>query len=645
MYQHDPSLDDLLRRPMQMASNEYDEYEEDYEEEDDDLFGDDVLQAAQGEEGDAFAASLSAEAAEAPPAPEPTPEQTKLFTRPGIRRNLIGYGLMTLFGFIPFVMLLLFGASVGLSGTMMFFSVALLLGLALSVYNLIYGFQHGYEFTVSFDVRTYFRFWPEVIVISVVLMGLSFWNLARLGQGNPLTLSGQAVPAVSQMNTPVESEEEEVIFSSFDKQAQTPPMDTQAMVEQASKAAGGAVGIVGAPARGEDMNQLLPEKVVGAAVGAVGGEDLPQSLMPAPGSNRPSVLSSDNPFINTFFLGGVLCAAFGYALVIGLAGALFGLLRRFETPFSQKRVEIINIETGEVTSDVQPIAPILKPVNILARALIGLFYGASMGFALGLMVVLPLYVFFRNGLMNPNLAPMLQTLGLTTQPDLAFTQGVTLAGLIVPLVVILTKMAPQGMSISEELMRQHYEIKPTGRFVPADQVLMAGGLANNPAAINFDAVMIPDDELETELANNRLMNELAMEDDNLTAEIIEEFGRDFESVFGIDTRELIAQPVHRQASVDRKRLASALDESFGELGNVPVEISAELGQATLPLTDWLNLREGTLVLLNKSADEDIDILFNGVRKGHGKLIVADDALAVRVSQTHFQSGNGHGSLI
>lgn len=645
MYQHDPSLDDLLRRPMQMASNEYDEYEEEYEEEDDDLFGDDVLQAAQGEDGDALAASLSAEAAEAPAAPEPTPEQTKLFTRPGIRRNLIGYGLMTLFGFIPFVMLLLFGASVGLSGTMMFFSVALLLGLALSVYNLIYGFQHGYEFTVSFDVRTYFRFWPEVIVISVVLMGLSFWNLARLGQGNPLTLSGQAVPSVSQMNAPVESEEEEVIFSSFDKQSQTAPMDTQAMVEQASKAAGGAVGIVGAPARGEDMNQLLPDKVVGAAVSAVGGEELPQSLMPAPGSNRPSVLSSDNPFINTFFLGGVLCAAFGYALVIGLAGALFGLLRRFETPFSQKRVEIINIETGEVTSDVQPIAPILKPVNILARALIGLFYGASMGFALGLMVVLPLYVFFRNGLMNPNLAPMLQTLGLTTQPDLAFTQGVTLAGLIVPLVVILTKMAPQGMAVSEELMRQHYEIKPTGRFIPADQVLMAGGLANNPAAINFDAVMIPDDELETELANNRLMNELAMEDDNLTAEIIEEFGRDFESVFGIDTRELIAQPVHRQASVDRKKLASALDESFGELGNVPVEISAELGQATLPLTDWLNLREGTLVLLNKSADEDIDILFNGVRKGHGKLIVADDALAVRVSQTHFQSGNGHGSLI
>ncbi|MBF2051916.1 MAG: FliM/FliN family flagellar motor switch protein [Candidatus Sericytochromatia bacterium] len=644
MYQHDPSLDDLLRRPMQMASNEYDEYEEEYEDDEDDLFGDDVLQAAQGEEeGDAFEAPLSDVEAEAAAAPEPTPEQTKLFTRPGIRRNLIGYGLMTLFGFVPFVMLLMFGLSVGLSGTMMFFSAALLAGLALSVYNLIYGFQHGYEFTVSFDVRTYFRFWPEVIVISVVLIGLSFWNLGRLGQGNPLTLSGQAVPMVSQMNAPAETEED-VIFSSFDQQAQE-PLDTAAMVEQASKVAGGAVGVVGAPSRSNDINAMLPDPVAGAAVGVIGGEELPQAMMPSPGSNRPSVLSSDNAFINSFFLGGVLCAAFGYALVIGLAGALFGLLRRFETPFSQKRVEIINIETGEVTADVQPIAPIMKPINIAARALIGLFYGASMGFALGLMVVLPLYIFFRNGLMNPNLAPMLQTLGLTTQPDLAFTQGVTLAGLIVPLVVILTKMAPQGMAVSEELMRQHYEIKPTGRFVPADQPLMAGGLANNPAAINFDAVMIPDDELETELANNRLMNELAMEDDNLTAEIIEEFGRDFESVFGIDTRELIAQPAHRQASVDRKKLASALDESFGELGNVPVEISAELGQATLPLTDWLNLREGTLVLLNKSADEDIDILFNGVRKGHGKLIVADDALAVRVSQTQFQSGNGHGSLI
>jgi len=168
-------------------------------------------------------------------------------------------------------------------------------------------------------------------------------------------------------------------------------------------------------------------------------------------------------------------------------------------------------------------------------------------------------------------------------------------------------------------------------------------LGGNPAAISFE---IGDDELERELATTKLVNELSHDDDNLTSEIIEEFVREFEAVFGIDTRELITQPRGaKQTVVDRKRLASALDESFGELGNVPVEISAELGSANLPITEWLNLREGTLVLLDKPANAEIDILFNGVRKGKGKLVVSDNALSVKVSTTNFQGGEGNGKLV
>ncbi len=670
MYQHDPHLDDLLRRPMQMAMNddEYDEYDDDDEYEDeDDLFGEDVLQAAVDEREDqeraaeAFAASLlggdestSEQVSQEAAAPEPPPEQAKLFTRPGIRRNLIGYGLLTILGFVPFVMLLLFGLAAGLSATMIVFSVAMFLGLALSVYNLIYHFQHGYEFTASFNIRTFFRFWPEVLVITVVLVGVSFWNLANLSNGQPLTLSGKPVAA------PVASQsfenEEEVVFSSFKlaqaneakKQmtASTPDELLQMNKEKLDNIAGGVVGAAGS-VQGPNYNELVEGgPVSGAAIGIIGAADLPADVRVAPSASERPILASDNALINTFFMGGPLCAALGYAFIIGLAGALFGAVRRFETPFSQKYVEIINIETGEVTSDKQAIAPIMKPINAVSRVLIGLFYGATSGFVLGLLLIVPLVVFFRSALLNPLSAPLLQTLGVSNIPDLAFTNAVTVGGLMVPLVILaVVKLSPQGMSVSEELMRQHYEIKPTGRFVSADSPL---GMVS-PNAISFGpegvSLMIPDDELETELANSRLMDELAMGDDNLTSEIIEEFGREFETVFGIDTRELMTQPTQRQGMVDRKLLASALDESFGELGNVPVEISAELGSANLPITEWLNLRVGTLVLLDKPANEEIDILFNGVRKGKGKLVVSDDALAVKVSNTYFQPSNGNGVVI
>lgn len=768
MYQHDPDLDDLLRRPMQMATNEeFDDYED--EDDEDDLFGADLLAAAQQEreeeerEAADFAASLlGAEAEPEVPveeaAPEAPPEPPKLFTRPGIRRNLIGYSALTLFGLIPLVLLFVFWAAGGLSPLMALFAILLIAGLGFSVYNLIYSFQHGYEFTVSFNVRSFFKLWPECTVISVVLIGMSLFNLSQIDAGRGFSLSGKSIavapesaPANGKMGLSGESiENEEVIYSSF-KLAQTPrsrarqsgynrnlygrhqavakaavqqpamqvaavaapagkaapanakiaaakpaaavheagaakpaapahqtavapaavpaanampaangmpadsntemgaaapaPESASANAQEARNASGASVGIVGARTNlGDKANQMFAKPIGGAGVGLIGAAmDKLNPLATQPKTKSPDVLGSDNPMINAYFLGGSLCAAFGYALLLGLAGAIFGGLRKFETPFSQKTVEIINIETGEVTSDVRPIAPIMQPLNIAARILIGMFYGSTLGFALGVCIIVPLYLFFHNALLNPAApsAVILQALGLAKMPDLAFSNAVTVGGLMIPLVMlIVAKMSPQGMSISEELMRQHYEIKPTGKYLAPDQVA-AVALGGNPAAISFE---IPPDQLETELATTRLMNELSHDDDNLTSEIIEEFGREFETVFGIDTRELITQPRGgKQTVVDRKRLASALDESFGELGNVPVEISAELGSANLPITEWLNLREGTLVLLDKPANEEIDILFNGVRKGKGKLVVSDNALSVKVSTTNFQGGEGNGN--
>ena len=652
MYQHDSSLDDLLRRPMQMATNddEYEyEYEDDeYDEEEDDLFGSDVLEAVKAERqaeehaAEAFAASLlgghpeNDVEDEVVAAPEPPPEQNKLFLRSGIRRNIFGYGGIIFAGLVSLSLLVLFGLRAGLSSTMWLFTLGLVVGLALSVYHLFFIASHFDQFTVGLNVRRFFRFVPELLTISVVLLGITFWNISGMATGNPFTLSGKPL-SVNKVSTLFEENQEETVFSSF-KQAQINK-------ENAQNTIGGSVAAAGAQ-QGNNLSEYVKEPAAGAAAAGM-VNNLPADAIPTlPTDNSSeSPLSNDDPLINSAFLGGALCAALGYAFIVGIAGALFGLLRQFDTPFSETKQEIFNIETGEVTTNVQNKAPIMKPVDLIYRAFIGLFYGSSVGFLLGAAVILPLNLLFNGLLTNDNVRPLLHSLGLSNIPDLAFSNGLTIAGIMVPLVlIVVAKLSPQGMSMSESVILDQYVIKPTGRFVSADQLI--GGNLPNPSIVNFGGLgmMIPDDELETELANDRLMDELAMEDDNLTSEIIEEFGRDFESVFGIDTRELITQPKGRQSSfVDRKQLSSALDESFGELGNVPVEVSAELGKATLDITEWLNLREGTLVLLDKPADEEIDILFNGVRKGKGQLIVSEDALAVRISNTNFQRQNGNGS--
>ncbi len=653
MYQHDSSLDDLLRRPMQMATNDDDyeyEYDDEYDEEEDDLFGSDVLEAAKAEReaeenaAEAFAASLlgghpenETEEEEVLAAPEPPPEQSKLFLRSGIHRNFVGYGGIILAGLVSLSLLVLFGLRAGLSSVMWLFTLGLVVGLALSVYHLVFITSNYDQFTVGLNVRRFFRFVPELLTISVVLLGITFWNISGMATGNPFTLSGKPLSS-DKVSRLFEENQEETVFSSF-KQAQINR-------ENAQNTIGGSVAAAGAQ-EGNNLSEYVKEPVAGAAAADI-VNTLPADAIPsAPTENNSeSPLSNDDPIINSAFLGGALCAALGYAFIVGIAGALFGLLRQFDTPFSETKQEIFNIETGEVTTNVQNKAPIMKPVDLIYRAFVGLFYGSSVGFLLGAAVILPLNILFSGLLTNDNVRPLLQSLGLSNVPDMAFSNGLTVAGIMVPLVLIMVaKLSPQGMSMSESVILDQYVIKPTGRFIPADQLV--GGNLPNPSIVNFGGMgmIIPDDELETELANDRLMDELAMEDDNLTSEIIEEFGRDFESVFGIDTRELITQPKGgRQSSfVDRKQLATALDESFGELGNVPVEVSAELGQATLDITEWLNLKVGTLVLLDKPADEEIDILFNGVRKGKGQLIVSEDSLAVQVSNTNFQRQNGNGS--
>lgn len=169
MYQHDSSLDDLLRRPMKMAINDDDyeyEYEDDeFEDEEDDLFGSDVLAAAQAEKeaeeqaAEAFAASLAGlqpeadvveEDAEA--APEPPPEQNTRFYRYGIRRNIFAYFGLVIASLLPLTLLVIFGLSVGFSLLSTLFALGLVVGLVLSVYQFYFLYSTYNKIAVSFNV-------------------------------------------------------------------------------------------------------------------------------------------------------------------------------------------------------------------------------------------------------------------------------------------------------------------------------------------------------------------------------------------------------------------------------------------------------------------------------------------------------------
>lgn len=84
------------------------------------------------------------------------------------------------------------------------------------------------------------------------------------------------------------------------------------------------------------------------------------------------------------------------------------------------------------------------------------------------------------------------------------------------------------------------------------------------------------------------------------------------------------------APLDTAGEAGDRASNFDLLLDVTVTISAEMGQKSLPLERILQLKPGSVVELEKPADEPIDLLVNGKPIARGEVVVVDDHFGVRV---------------
>jgi flagellar motor switch protein FliN/FliY len=71
--------------------------------------------------------------------------------------------------------------------------------------------------------------------------------------------------------------------------------------------------------------------------------------------------------------------------------------------------------------------------------------------------------------------------------------------------------------------------------------------------------------------------------------------------------------------------------SIGALGDVTVRLAMQLGKSELFVRDVMELRNGSIVELDKLAGEQIDIYLNDVFFAKGEVVVIGDALAVRIT--------------
>jgi flagellar motor switch protein FliN/FliY len=68
--------------------------------------------------------------------------------------------------------------------------------------------------------------------------------------------------------------------------------------------------------------------------------------------------------------------------------------------------------------------------------------------------------------------------------------------------------------------------------------------------------------------------------------------------------------------------------------DLPLEVAAELDRKTMPVREILEIENGTVIKMNRSAGENIDILVGGALIGFGEIVIIEDMMGVRI--TDFQ---------
>lgn len=151
-------------------------------------------------------------------------------------------------------------------------------------------------------------------------------------------------------------------------------------------------------------------------------------------------------------------------------------------------------------------------------------------------------------------------------------------------------------------------------------------------AIRYQALQIP--------PNFAAAVEIARVGVNLEAE---EFSGSLTWAFDAETAALMLGEPARESAIEDSTYTvppqiMALSNAPGEprkldiLLDVPLEISVELGRVKMTVREIVDLGTGSIVEVDRSAGEPVDVMVNGRRVARGEVVVIEDNFGVRITE-------------
>jgi len=78
-------------------------------------------------------------------------------------------------------------------------------------------------------------------------------------------------------------------------------------------------------------------------------------------------------------------------------------------------------------------------------------------------------------------------------------------------------------------------------------------------------------------------------------------------------------------------LKASAEQVAASLGEVPVQVEAELDRKVLTIREVLSLEVGEVLKLNRSAGENIDIVIGGTLVAFGEIVAFEELMGVRIT--------------
>ena len=72
---------------------------------------------------------------------------------------------------------------------------------------------------------------------------------------------------------------------------------------------------------------------------------------------------------------------------------------------------------------------------------------------------------------------------------------------------------------------------------------------------------------------------------------------------------------------------------------VPVDLTVEMGRTRMTVGETLELRQGSIITLNRMAGEPVDLLVNGTPIARGEVVVIDEQFGLRVTEMLGETGH------